>query len=39
MVKILNFAKNWKKIWNIEKKHLPLQKKNTQHGGVDEKYE
>lgn len=28
MVKFLNFAKFWRKIWNVEQKHLPLQKKN-----------
>lgn len=33
MVKVLNFAKIWRKIWNIQQKHLPLQKKN-EHGGV-----
>jgi len=35
MVKILNFAKIWRKIWNIQQKHLPLQKK--KHGGVHNK--
>ena len=31
--KILNFAKFLRKIWNIQQKHLPLQKKN-EHSGV-----